>query len=365
MPKIPFLDLYKINASYRDELVASFERVLDSGWYVLGDEVSSFEASFAAFCGVDHCVGTGNGLEAMHLTLKAWGVGPGDEVIVPANTYVATWLAVSYTGATIVPVEPDETTFNINPRLIETAITSKTRAIIAVHLYGQPADMLPIMELALRHNLKVLEDAAQAHGSTYMGNRVGSLGHAAAFSFYPGKNLGCLGDGGSVTTNDASLADKVRELRNYGSTRKYFNNSKGYNSRLDEIQAAFLSSKLPFLDRDNEKRALIANYYIENMQDVQGISLPKMVDSFSHVWHLFVIRTPFRENLRNKLEKRGVQTLIHYPKPPHLQDAYLDMGYLPGQFPITELIHKEVLSLPIGPTMTLEEASYVVQSIVN
>jgi len=365
MPKIPFLDLHKINASYRDELVASFERVLDSGWYVLGDEVSSFESSFASFCGVDHCVGTGNGLEAMHLTLKAWGIGPGDEVIVPANTYIATWLAVSYTGATIVPVEPDEISFNINPRLIEPAITSKTRVIIAVHLYGQPADMSPIMELAVRHNLKVLEDAAQAHGSTYMGNRVGSLGHAAAFSFYPGKNLGCLGDGGCVTTNDSSLTDKVRELRNYGSTKKYFNNSKGFNSRLDEIQAAILSSKLPFLDRDNRKRTLIADYYIENLDGVQGISLPKMVKSVSHVWHLFVIRTPFREKLRNKLEKKGVQTLIHYPKPPHLQDAYFDEGFLPGQFPITELIHNEVLSLPIGPTMTIEEASYVVQGIIN
>lgn len=365
MPIIPFLDIYKINAVYRDDLISSFERVLDSGWFVLGEEVSMFEAKFSDFCGVKHCVGNGNGLEAMHLVLKAWGIGPGDEVIVPANTYIASWLAVSYVGATVVPVEPDEASFNIDPTLIEAAITPKTKAIIAVHLYGQVANISPIMQIAEKYHLKVLEDAAQAHGASYVGKRVGSLGHAAAFSFYPGKNLGCLGDGGCVTTDDSLLADRVRELRNYGSAEKYFNNYKGYNSRLDEIQAAFLLSKLPFLDRDNEKRRSIAKHYIKNLGNVQGISLPKFSDDYSHVWHLFVIRSTERDNLKLKLEKKGIQTLIHYPRPPHLQKAYSDMGYRSGQFPISESIHNEVLSLPIGPTMTLDQANYVVQCIIS
>ena len=365
MTNVPFLDLYKINQSYREELITSFERVLDSGWFVLGTEVLKFEASFAEFCGVNHCVGNGNGLEALHLTLRAWGIGPGDEIIVPANTYIATWLAVSYVGATVVPVEPDEMYFNIDPKLIERSITSNTKAIIAVHLYGQPADMLPIMDIAEKYDLKVLEDAAQAHGATYMGKRVGSLGHAAAFSFYPGKNLGCLGDGGCITTNDYSLAEKIRELRNYGSSKKYFNNTKGYNSRLDEIQAAFLSSKLPFLNRDNKRRNLIAKFYMDNLKNIGEIQIPKIIKDISHVWHLFVIRSPERNILQSKLEKRGIQTLIHYPKPPHLQNAYSEMGYHSGQFPITEAIHKEVISLPMGPTMNLEDARYVVESIVN
>jgi len=359
MISIPFLDLKGINLSYRTELDAAFAKVLNSGWYVLGDEVASFESEFADFCGVNFCIGVGNGLEAMHLVLQAWGLGLEDEVIVPSNTYIATWLAVNYVGAKIVPVEPDEN-FNINPLKIEAAISSKTKAIIAVHLYGHPANMDPIYNLAKSKGIKLLEDAAQAHGGLYKGRRVGSLGDAAAFSFYPGKNLGALGDGGCVTTDDPILAEKIRSLRNYGSHIKYQNEIIGFNSRLDEVQASFLKVKLPYLDRDNDRRRMIAELYLAELHGLDGLVLPVVSADVSPVWHLFVIRHPKRDRLQEKLAELGVGTMIHYPIPPHLQKAYELDGWVKGQFPVSETIHAEVLSLPMGPTMTFEDAHEVV-----
>jgi dTDP-4-amino-4,6-dideoxygalactose transaminase len=365
MSEVPFLDLKKINNLYRNELEICFKRVLCSGLYILGEECAAFEREYAAFCNVNHCVGVGNGLESMHLTLRAWDIGVGDEVIVPSNTYIATWLAVNYAGATPVPVEPNFRTYNLDPERIEAAITSKTKAIIPVHLYGQPADMTPIMRLAKRFGLKVLEDAAQAHGGFYNEQRVGSLGDAAAFSFYPGKNLGCLGDGGCVTTNDATLAAKIRELRNYGSSIKYHNITRGFNSRLDELQASFLRAKLPFLDRDNLRRQEIANFYNKNLAEVNFLTLPSILDIVKPVWHLYVVRVNDRLALQEKLKRKGINTLIHYPIPPHLQPAYSDMDFKNGDFPISEKIHEEVLSLPIGPTMEIEQAKLVVEAILS
>lgn len=362
MNLIPFLDLKAINLSYQKELDSTFSRVLDSGWYVLGGEVSSFESEFSAYCGANFCVGVGNGLEAMHLILRAWGVGPGDEVIVPSNTYIATWLAVNYVGARPVPVEPDQN-FNIDPLKIEQKITKNTKAIIAVHLYGHPASMDCICRIAKSRGLKVLEDAAQAHGALYKGRRVGSLGDAAAFSFYPGKNLGALGDGGCVTTSDPVLADKIRSLRNYGSHVKYQNEFIGFNSRLDELQAAFLREKLPYLDRDNGRRKLIAEFYLNELNDLSRITPPAVSNDVSPVWHLFVIRNAKRDQLQKRLTELGVGTMVHYPIPPHLQKAYEPMGWLKGAFPISEAIHSEVLSLPMGPTMTLENAQEVVRRL--
>lgn len=365
MREVPFLDLKAINHLYQNELEQCFKRVLNSGWYILGEECSVFEQEYAKFCGVKYCVGVGNGLEAMHLVLRAWGIGVGDEVIVPSNTYIATWLAINYAGAKPVPVEPDFDTYNIDPVLIERAITAKTKAIIPVHLYGQSADMEPIMKVARQHGLKVLEDAAQAHGGYYKNDRVGSLGDAAAFSFYPGKNLGCLGDGGCVTTNDHKLADIIRELRNYGSSVKYHNKTRGFNSRLDELQAAFLAAKLPFLDRDNARRQEIANFYNENLASAEYLALPHCLDVAIPVWHLYVIRVSDRLAVQDRLRKKGVSTMIHYPIPPHLQPAYSDMGFKAGDFPISEKIHEEVFSLPIGPTMEIEHAKIVVDALLS
>ncbi len=360
---IPFLDLKSINLRQRDEFHSALDRVLDSGWLILGKETESFEAEFAQYCGTKHCVGVGNGLDALHLVLRGWGIGGGHEVIVPSNTYIATWLAVSYAGATPVPVEPDPQTCNLDPARIEAAITPRTRAIIPVHLYGQPVDMVPIMAIAEKHGLKVLEDAAQAHGGTYRERRVGALGHAAAFSFYPGKNLGALGDGGGITTDDDSLADAVRVLRNYGSRVKYHNEVPGFNSRLDELQAAFLREKLPQLDQDNNKRAEIACRYNADLAGTKNLVLPAVIPSCKPVWHLYVVRHPKRDLLQQLLQKSDIGTMIHYPIPPHLQPAYKSLGYDQGRFPVSEQIHREVLSLPIGPTLSLSEADEVIEAV--
>lgn len=355
---VPFLDLKAPHDELRVELRDAFERVLDSGWYILGNEVKQFEQEFAGYCEAKYCIGTGNGLDALHLILRAYGICEGDEVIVPSNTYIATWLAVSSSGATPVPVEPDERTYNIAPTLIEDAITLRTKAIIAVHLYGQPADMDAINAIAKKHGLKVIEDAAQAHGARYKGRPVGTLGDAAGFSFYPGKNLGAIGDGGAVTTNDAVLAQKIRELGNYGSKVKYHNEVKGYNSRLDELQAAFLREKLKVLDAWNAKRKIIAARYLEELNPAIAsdekqlklhLALPYVPEWADPVWHLFVVRTTQREALQTHLTVQGVGTMIHYPIPPHLQQAYVEMGLQEGSLPIAEAIHREVLSLPIGP----------------
>jgi dTDP-4-amino-4,6-dideoxygalactose transaminase len=338
------------------------EQVLNSGWYILGESVSGFEYEFATYCGVKHCVGVGNGLDAMHLVLRAWEIGVGDEVIVPSNTYIATWLAVNQAGARVVPVEPELNTYNLDPERIEAAITKNTRAIIVVHLYGQAANMSRIMEIAERYELKVLEDCAQAHGALHHGKRVGSLGNAAAFSFYPGKNLGALGDGGAVTTNDSVLADKVKALRNYGSHVKYQNEAKGWNSRLDELQAAILSVKLPYLDQQNDRRRHIARRYRAEINS-DFVVLPEVADESSHVWHLFVIRHHARDMLQRSLFGQGINTMIHYPIPPHLQPAYSDLGMQSGSLPISERIHSEILSLPISPVMSEHQISEVIRAV--
>lgn len=362
---IPFLDLRSINLKHQGALRAALDRVLDSGWLILGKETEAFEREFADFCGVKHCVGVGNGLEALHLVLRAWGITEGDEVIVPSNTYIATWLAVSYAGARPVPVEPDQRTFNLDHERIESAITSRTRAIIPVHLYGQPADMAPIMAIAARRGLKVLEDSAQAHGARYRGSRTGNLGNAAAFSFYPGKNLGALGDAGAVTTNDEKLADSIRVLRNYGSRIKYHNEIKGFNSRLDELQAAFLREKLRFLDSANESRRAIASRYLAGLQDLPDLKLPFVPAWAEPVWHLFVVRHSRRDALARSLNEAGIGTMIHYPIPPHLQSAYAEPAMRPRSLPISEEIHREVLSLPIWPGMNADQIETVVTALVK
>jgi dTDP-4-amino-4,6-dideoxygalactose transaminase len=346
--KVPFLDLKAPYLELKVELDAAYQRVMDSGWYILGREVEAFEEEFATYCETKYCIGVGNGLESLHLILRAMEIGAGDEVIVPANTYIATWLAVSYAGATPILVEPDIKTYNIDPDKIEAAITSRTKAIIAVHLYGQPADMDAINAIAHRYNIKVIEDAAQSHGARYKGRRVGSLGYAAGFSFYPGKNLGAFGDGGAVTTSDANLADKIRLLRNYGSRVKYENDVKGFNSRLDELQAAFLRVKLAKLDEWNERRTLAAQYYLERLSNTD-LKLPYVPEWAKPVWHLFVITHPQREQLKNHLYTAEIGSLIHYPIPPHLSEAYIDKRWNRGLLPITENISTQIISLPIGP----------------
>lgn len=345
---IAFLDLRAINAAQSAQLQAAFARVLDSGWFVMGRELQAFEREFAEYCGAKHCVGVGNGLDALFLMLKASGIGPGDEVIVPSNTYIATWLAVSHTGAVPVPVEPLEATHNIDPDRVEAAVTPRTRAILAVHLYGQPAQMDRLARIARRHDLRLFEDAAQAHGASLHGRRVGALGDAAGFSFYPGKNLGALGDAGAVVTDDAALADEVRRLRNYGSSVKYVNEVPGHNSRLDELQAALLRVKLPGLDAQNDQRRRLAAVYTESLQGLDLV-LPTCPDGLRPVWHLYVVRTRRREQLQAALKAQGIETLIHYPIAPHLQAAYASLGLPAGSLPIAEALQNEVLSLPMGP----------------
>ena len=361
--KVPFLDLQTPHFELRRELEAAFRRVLESGWYILGKEVTAFESEFAAYCGVKHCIGVGNGLDALHLVLRAYGIGQGDEVIVPANTYIATWLAVSHAGATPIPVEPLITTYNMDPDGIEAAITPYTRAVIPVHLYGQPADMDPIMAIAKKHGLKVIEDAAQAHGAYYKDQRTGGLGHAAGFSFYPGKNLGALGDGGAVTTNDDALAEQIRVLHNYGSRTKYHNEVKGFNSRLDALQAALLQVKLKHLDKWNIRRTQIAAAYMESLPGYNLI-LPTVANWAKPVWHLFVVRTTEREQLQQQLHHSGIDTMIHYPIAPHLQPAYAaESRYTKGMLSVTETIHDSVVSLPIGPFMTDKQIAHVIASL--
>ena len=360
--KVPFLAFPPIYEELRAELDAAYARAMRSGWFILGTEVEAFEQAFARYCGARHCVGVGNGLDAMALVLRAWGIGPGDEVIVPANTYIATWLAVSQVGARPVPVEPDPRTFNLDPGRIESAITPRTRALLPVHLYGQCADMAPIAAAARARGLRVLEDAAQAAGATYRGARAGTLGDAAGFSFYPTKNLGAFGDGGAVVTDDAALAERVRLLRNYGSTVKYHNEVKGTNSRLDELQAALLGPRLDVLDAWNARRERLARRYHDGLART-GLVLPRAADGNGHTWHQYVVRTPRRQALQDGLAARGVSTMIHYPVPPHLQPAYAELGLARGALPITEAIHDEVLSLPMGPHVTQAEADYVIESV--
>lgn len=365
---IPFLDLKAINAQYRDELVQACARVIDSGWYIQGAEVKAFEQEFAEYCGTKHCIGVANGLDALILVLRAWKemgkLKEGDEVIVPANTYIASILAITENRLKPVLVEPDPATYNISPANIRAAITDKTKAIVAVHLYGQLADMPEIMSIANEHGLLVLEDSAQAHGAAINGKKAGNWGHASGFSFYPGKNLGALGDAGAVTTNDDELAQTIRALGNYGSHKKYENLYQGVNSRLDEIQAAMLRVKLQYLDSDTQSRRDIASWYLNKIKNPL-IELPSIQDakvviahSTSHVWHLFVIRTKHREALQNHLNKQGIQTLIHYPIPPHQQQAYKQWN--DQSYPLTQAIHQQVLSLPISPVMTDDQVSTVI-----
>lgn len=362
MDEIPFLDLRAAYLELKAEIDAAVLRSLESGWYIGGAEVEAFEAEYANYCGAQFCIGVGNGLDALHLSLKALGVGSGDEVIVPSNTYIATWLAVTYSGAKPVPVEPDERTYNLNPALIEAAITPRTKVIIPVHLYGQPADLDPILEIARRHGLRVLEDAAQAHGARYKGKRIGAHGDAVAWSFYPGKNLGAMGDAGAVTTNDPELAERVSMLRNYGSKVKYVNELAGYNSRLDPIQAAVLRVKLAYLDEWNERRRLVAGLYLKQLANT-GLTLPYVPEWGEPVWHLFVLRSSGRDQLQKHLEYQGIGTLIHYPISPHRQQAYAEMGLQEGCLPISEAIHREVLSLPIGPHLSMTQAGRVVEAV--
>ncbi|HEY0003495.1 MAG TPA: DegT/DnrJ/EryC1/StrS family aminotransferase [Pyrinomonadaceae bacterium] len=361
--KVPFLDLSAVYRELKDELETAAQRTLASGWYVLGKEVEAFEAEFASYCQAAHCIGVANGLDALHLILRAMDIGPGDEVIVPSNTFIATWLAVSYAGATPVPVEPDDRTYNLDPALIEPAITPRTKAIIAVHLYGQPADMDQINKIAEPYGIKVIEDAAQAHGARYRERLAGTLGDAAGFSFYPGKNLGALGDGGAVVTNHAELAEKVSLLRNIGSRVKYYHELKGFNSRLDELQAALLGVKLKRLEEWNERRKSVARYYLETLEGVPDLVLPQVPDEVDPVWHLFVVRHPERDALQKHLAESGVGTLIHYPVPPHLQQAYAEMGHGAGSFPVAEKMAREILSLPMGPHLSRAEMDQVVQAI--
>ncbi len=361
--KVPFLDLKAPYLELKEELDAAYLRVMASGWYILGQEVRAFEEEFAAYCEAEHCVGVGNGLDALHLILRAYEIGIGDEVIVPTHTYIATWLAVSYAGARPVPVEPDERTYNIDPKRVVAAITPRTRAIMAVHLYGQPADMNSLNDIASEYSLKVIEDAAQAHGARYKGRRVGVLGEAAGFSFYPGKNLGAIGDGGAVITNDGELADRVRMLRNYGSRAKYRNEAKGFNSRLDELQAALLRVKLSKLDAWNARRQGLAVQYLKTLGGVSDLVLPLVPEWADPAWHLFVVRHPQREALQQHLASEGIGTLIHYPVPPHLSAAYAEEGWGLGDFPITEAIATEVLSMPMGPHLTWQMANLITEAV--
>lgn len=356
---IPFLDLKAPYLELKQEIDAAIARIVSSGWFIGGPEVDQFEADYATYCGANHAIGVANGLDALHLALRAMDVGPGDEVIVPSNTYIATWLAVSQCGATPVPVEPDARTYNIDPALIEAAITVRTKVILPVHLYGQPADMDPIMAIARKHGLRVLEDGAQAHGARYKGKRLGAHGDAVAWSFYPGKNLGAMGDGGAVTTNDPKLADRIQVLRNYGSRVKYVNEVQGYNSRLDPLQAAILRVKLAHLDEWNARRSAIAAQYQQGLTDC-NLVLPFVPDWAEPAWHLYVVLNPQRDALQAALANAGVGTLIHYPIPPHLQGAFSNLGLGKGSFPIAEQIHNEVLSLPISPSMAIDHASQVI-----
>lgn len=362
--RIPFVSFKPMEKELDAQLREAFERVYSASWYIEGGEDEAFEKEFASFCDRKYCIGVGNGLDALMLALKALGVGEDDEVIVPSNTYIATALAVTYVGATPIFVEPDIRTFNINPAMIEERISSKTKAIMPVHLYGQPCDMDPIMDIAKKYNLYVIEDCAQAHGATYKGKQIGTFGDAAGFSFYPGKNLGALGDAGATVTDDKNLADKIRALGNYGSDYKYHHILKGNNSRLDELQAAFLSAKLPHLKRMNNARKRIAERYLKGITNDQ-IILPFVPEYADPVWHIFGIRCSRREELENYLNESGVSTNKHYPIPMHLQECYKDLGFKKGDFPVAEEISQTELSLPMYYGMTDEEIEYVIEKINN
>ena len=360
MIPVPFIDFQQLHQSIRPQLDAAYRRVMDSDWFILGPELAAFEAEFAQYSEVKHCIGVGNGLEALHLLLLAYGIGEGNEVIVPSNTYIATWLAVTHCGAIPVSVEPDILTHNINPALIEAAITRRTRAIMPVHLYGLPAEMDSINQIAEKHGLIVIEDAAQAQGALYKGRRAGSLGHAAGTSFYPGKNIGALGDGGAVLTDDDAIAEKVRKLRNYGSSIKYQNDVTGYNSRLDEMQAAFLRVKLAVLDDWNAKRRQVAQQYLTLLAGAD-ILLPQVPDHIEPVWHLYVIRSKARNALQTRLQQQGIATVIHYPIPPHRQACY--PGYQHLHLPIAELLATEILSLPMSPVLEQRQMEAVAAAL--
>jgi dTDP-3-amino-3,4,6-trideoxy-alpha-D-glucose transaminase len=361
--KIPFLDLRAPYAELRTDIDAACERVMRSGWYVLGPEVEAFETEFAAYCGAAHCVTVGSGCDALELTLRALGIGPGDEVLVPAHTFIATWFAVSAVGARPVPVEPDETTFTIDPARAEAAITPRTRAILPVHLYGQAADLRSIGDIATRHGLAVVEDAAQAAGARHRGRRIGADPSTVAFSFYPAKNLGAYGDSGAVVTSDAALADRIRLLRGYGAREKYHHEVIGTNSRTDELQAAILRIKLRHLDDWNARRAAIAHRYLDGLGGADEPVLPAIAPWAEHAWHLFVVRTKRRETLRDRLAADGVETLVHYPIAIHRSEAYADLGWRSGAFPISERLASEVLSLPIGPHLPADRADAVVSAV--
>lgn len=361
--KVPFLDIKQSYKTIENEIDQAVKQVLDGGWYILGKNVEEFEKEFAQYCGVKYCVGVGNGMDALELILRAYDIGVGDEVIIPANTYIATSLVVNLVGATPVLVEPDEKTYNIDPEKIESAITKKTKAIIAVHLYGQCANITKIKPLCKKYNLKLIEDAAQAHGATHFKIKSGALGDAAGFSFYPGKNLGAFGDGGAVTTNDPKAAEYVRLARNYGSEKKYYNQIKGFNSRLDEIQAAILRVKLKYLNEWNLKRNKIAQFYLNNLNPKKNhdFKLPQIGKGNHHAWHLFVISSKKRDELQNYLTKNGVETLIHYPLPLYQQKAYSELNNQISKFPISNLLSQEVISLPINFSMEQKQIDYIVK----
>lgn len=360
--KVPFVSFRPMERELDQELRAAFDRVYTRSWYIEGVEDEAFEKAFAAYCNVGGCVGVGNGLDALMLALKALGIAEGDEVIVPSNTYIATALAVTYVGATPVFVEPDIRTYNIDPTKIEAAITERTKAIMPVHLYGQPCDMDPIMAVAKKYGLRIVEDCAQAHGATYKGQKIGSFGDAAGFSFYPGKNLGALGDAGATVSNDAALVEKVRALGNYGSDYKYHHIYKGNNSRLDELQAAFLAAKLPHLDRMNENRRATAQKYLTGIQN-PAVVLPYVPENVCPVWHIFAIRCNRRAELEKHLNENGIGTNKHYPIPMHLQDCYKDLGFHKGDFPIAEEISETELSIPMYYGMTDAEVQYVIETV--
>ena len=362
--KVPFLD---VGASYRElksEIDIAISRVLDNGRYILGPEVDKFEEEWAKYCEAKYSVGLGSGLDALILALRSLNVGPGDEVIVPSNTYIATWMAISAVGAIPVPVEPNPKTYNIDPNIIAESITKKTKVFLLVHLYGQPVNIDPIFELANQHGIKIVEDAAQAHGARYKGRRIGSHGHVVCWSFYPGKNLGAFGDAGAITTNDLHLAERISLLRNYGSKKKYFNKEIGVNSRLDPLQAAALSVKLKYLDKWTERRCAIANTYKEKLKDC-GLILPYVPKWADPVWHLYVIRSPARNKLQDYLKKSGIETLIHYPIPPLMQDAYANLNISAETLPLSKNISQEVLSLPIGPHLNDEEIVFIINKVIT
>ena len=362
MNEVRFLDLQTPHIELKDEIASAINRVLLSGQYIGGPEVEGFESEFANYCGAGHCVGLANGLDALTLALRALELGDGDEVIVPSNTYIATWLAVSAVGATPVPVEPDPQTYNIDPEQIERAITDRTKAILPVHLYGQPADLDPILSIARHHGIAVVEDAAQAHGAAYKGRRIGAHGDIVCWSFYPGKNLGALGDAGAITTNRTDLARRVRILGNYGSHQKYMNDIKGVNSRLDPVHAAILRVKLAHLDDWTGRRREIAALYSKGLKH-SGLVLPQVPDWADPVWHLYVVLSPDRETLQSRLEAAGIGTLIHYPIPPHMQKAYVELGFNADDLPVARKLSDQLLSLPIGPHLPTDAVHRIIETI--